>query len=159
MGFWAKLFGIDGHGTRRSPATEADVNAARAARHTSRREALPHIDGTGAYEFDIVGEAQYQDNLAQIAGGKTEDGHEFECRAVLCLEPSNPYDSNAIRVDINGLTVGYIPRDYAPGMSSIIRSRAGSGRISLDAIIVGGWSRRSGEGNFGVKLDLGDGDE
>lgn len=114
-----------------------------------------HIDGAGTYDFDIVGEASYQENLEQIAGPKTEAGHEHECMAVLIPEPDNRYDRNAVRVDINSLTVGYIPKEIAAAIAGMIARSPAVSRFSVDAIIVGGWRRRNGsEGSFGVKLDM-----
>jgi hypothetical protein len=34
----------------------------------------------------------------------------FECFAALVLEPDNPYDSNAVRVEIDGRLVEYLSR-------------------------------------------------
>lgn len=114
-----------------------------------------HIAGDGAYDFDIVGEASYQNNLINIVGGKTREGHEFECLAVLAREPTNQYDKNAVRVEIEGRTVGYIPRSHTAVVGSLIVRMGRSGRMSVDAIILGGWRRGDrDEGSLGVKLDL-----
>lgn len=57
---------------------------------------------SGAYNFDIVGEASYQDALDQLAGGKTDAGVHVQKWATLVMEKNNPLDPNAVRVDIEG---------------------------------------------------------
>src|SRR4051812_31164097 len=59
-------------------------------------------------DLPIVGESNYQDALSRLCGGYTRDGHQLHTRASLVPEPSNPYDKNAIRVDIDAQTVGYL---------------------------------------------------
>lgn len=108
---------------------------------------------TGPHHFnaEVVGEAKYQRNLLQLAGGKTPDGVEKFATAELVLEDDNPYDSSAVRVDIQGLTVGYLPKESARAW----RARAPSNPHACPAVIRGGWDRGDGDtGHFGVWLYL-----
>jgi len=99
--------------------------------------------------FDVVGESHYQDNIDKIAGGKTEEGHELQVDAILVREPSNQYDKNAVRVDVNGMTVGYLDRASA---KTYIRKYGDVTTIS-SAVVVGGWKRgRKDSGSYGVRL-------
>jgi len=66
-----------------------------------------------SYPYDIVGEQAYQANLKKIAGVKTAVSKEVELSAKILSEPFNQYDKNALKVEINGLTVGYIPKQDA----------------------------------------------
>lgn len=163
MGLWAWLFGQKPdrdlpQGDEREKMAPLDFSALKKAYMPARMPSkqVMHLEGDGSFDFDIVGESRYQANLARIAGPKTEDGHDHDCMALLVPEPENPHDANAIRVDINGLTVGYISRDLAKGMARIFRKSTVVGAISADAKIVGGWYRpRNGsEGSYGVKLDI-----
>ncbi len=113
------------------------------------------INGNGEYALDIVGESHYQDALSEICGGKTRDSHDLDRLATLVFE-NNPNDQNAVRVDIEGKTVGYLQRPHA---QQLRRQITGSGFpntiLSCSAKIVGGWDRGKGkEGYFGVKLDI-----
>lgn len=115
-----------------------------------------HLPGPGTYEFDIVGEASYQGALEQLCGGRTEESAEHFAQAVLLLEDSNPHDNQAVRVDIQGHTVGYLSRKDARSYRAQLR-KLGHRRIACwcNAKIVGGWERsRNDRGHFGVKLDL-----
>ena len=114
------------------------------------------LPGPGTYEFDIVGESAYQDSLESICGGRSEDSAEFQTEAILVLENSNPHDSLAVRVDIQGKTVGYLSRKDARNYRKQLE-QLGHPNVtcSCKAMIVGGWQRsRTDRGNFGVKLDL-----
>lgn len=115
-----------------------------------------NLPGPGTYEFDIVGESKYQKTLESICGGRTEDGAELQTEAVLFLEDTNPHDNMAVRVDIEGQTVGYLSRKDARSYRKQLQ-HLGHANItcSCNAMIVGGWERsRSDRGHFGVKLDL-----
>ncbi len=114
------------------------------------------LPGPGTYEFDIVGESQYQDELEAICGGRTEDSAEHLTEAVLHLEDSNPHDNQAVRVAIGGNTVGYLSRKDARSYRKQLK-QLGHERIlcKCNAMVVGGWQRsRTDRGHFGVKLDL-----
>lgn len=111
---------------------------------------IEKFEGDGTFDFDIVGESNYQAALERIAGAKTPDGHEHYCEATLRPEPSNPYDKNAVVVQIKGHTVGYLARADAEAYKS-----QSSKPMRADALIVGGWRYSNGnEGSFGVKLDI-----
>lgn len=108
------------------------------------------IAGDGNYDFDIVGESNYQDALERVAG-RSDESAEYYCTAQLVPEPKNPHDNRAIRVDIDGQPVGYISRSETIDFHRVLRGRP----ASVDAIIVGGWERgKRGRGHFGVKLDI-----
>lgn len=120
-------------------------------------EGIVWLEGDGDYECEVVGESNYQPALAKLTGGKTEDGHEYECVASLVPEPTNKHDHNAIMVHIDGQLVGYLGRAHAATMADILK-RKGLAGAQANAVIVGGWVGRKGrqksEGHFGVKLDI-----
>lgn len=105
---------------------------------------------------DVVGESHYQHNLERVAGRRTRDSKRVEKIAVLWPEPSNPYDSNAVAVYIDGLQVGHLMREDAQDYQPVLLRMHQRGEIAqCMATIVGGWSRgRHDRGSFGVKLNL-----
>lgn len=117
-------------------------------------EVIPLAAGRG-FTFDVVGEAQWQDNLSAICGGKCEDGHKREVAAQLVFE-SNPTVPNAVGVMIDARPVGWIPADKAAEVRSALMALNPDRRaVTCNAKIVGGWDRGDGdEGHFGVKLSL-----
>ena len=78
--------------------------------------------------------------------------------AVLVPEPSNPY-VNAVRVDIESQTVGYLERSdastYLPGLLRLMAERTGP--IGLAGVIVGGGQRRDGPGSWACGSNRTDG--
>jgi hypothetical protein len=111
----------------------------------------PFDASRSAFSAEVVGESHYQANLSKLTGGKTRDGANELMTATLVLEDENPYDRNAVRVDIDGLTVGYLARDTAREW----RRQGRSDQFTCPALIRGGWDRGHGdEGSFGVRLEL-----
>lgn len=101
-----------------------------------------------SYTYDIVGEQAYQNNLKKIAGPKEEESKFFECYAKVLSDPFNQYDKNAIKVEINGLTVGYISKVEAAKLAGRVINK------TVPAVIDGGWLDDDGEGSYGVKLAI-----
>jgi len=93
---------------------------------------LPTIEGK--CRVKVVGESNYQPALLSVVGIERVDGRVLlECSADLKPEPSNPYDSNAIRVEIERERVGYLSRDDAVAYASVV----GRG-VRCPAVIAGG---------------------
>lgn len=101
-----------------------------------------------SYAYNIVGEQAYQNNLKKIAGSKEEESKFFECYAKVSSDPFNQYDKNAIKVEINGLIVGYISKVEAAKLAGRVINK------TVPAVIDGGWLDDDGEGSYGVKLAI-----
>jgi len=109
------------------------------------------LSGAGDFDFNIVGESYRQDEIAAVAGGRTEDGVRLETHADLSPEANNPHDANAVAVSIDGHHVGYLSRADAIQY----RTRFGTRKAMCGALIVGGWDRGGRDrGHFGVRLDI-----
>jgi len=116
------------------------------------------LDGSGTFSTQVVGESHYQENLEKISGGHTEDGVELTTTAELIHADDNPYDKEAIRVQISGMPVGHLSRSDARHFRDRMRSDGYAGVIAKCAAkIRGGWNRGGGDiGHFGVTLDMPD---
>jgi hypothetical protein len=104
-----------------------------------------NFDDGGSFNQEVVGEASYQEALRSIAG-RGEVRH--ECRAVLSLEDSNPHDSNAVAVLVDGKRVGYLSRSDANRYRKKLAPTGAFG--TCPAVIVGGGNQR----NLGIWLDI-----
>jgi hypothetical protein len=108
----------------------------------------------GGEHLDVVGESHCQDDLWAIVGGRSTDPIRHPIRAVLTPEHDNPYDENAIAVEIDGRRVGYLPRElaetYRPGLLALMAQE--QQYIALEGAIVGGGRRPDGIGSLGVFL-------
>jgi hypothetical protein len=120
------------------------------------RPEIPHIEGPGTFDQEVVGESHYQSNLKRICGGYKREGSKLRVVAVLVYEDRNQHDDQAIRVDVGGHTVGYLSREDARKYRRRIDKTGNEGiTISCDGKVVGG--RKTGlfrHTNFGVWLDL-----
>ena len=101
-----------------------------------------------SYTYNIVGEQSYQNNLKKIAGPKEEESKFFECYAKVSSEPFNQYDRNAVKVEINGLLVGYLSRGEAAKLAGKVVNK------TVPAVIDGGWKDEESTGSYGVKLAI-----
>ena len=116
----------------------------KAANETNINPALSNA----SYTYNIVGEQSYQNDLKKIAGPKEEESKFFECYAKVSSDPFNQYDKNAIKVEINGLIVGYISKVEAAKLAGRVINK------TVPAVIDGGWLDDDGEGSYGVKLAI-----
>lgn len=112
-------------------------------------------NGEAWCDLPIVGESNYQDALSRICGGHTRDGHQLHTRARLVPDPSNRYDQNAIRVDIDGQTVGYLKREHAARYTKRLMEEGLTGEVlDVRAYVSGGWrTNQHDKGHFGVQLE------
>ncbi|MGO4910469.1 hypothetical protein ACEN2J_19385 [Pseudorhodobacter sp. W20_MBD10_FR17] len=112
-----------------------------------------------SFDFDIVGESFYQDQLQSIAGPKSDNGVNLECESVVYCDNENKHDKNAVTVSIKGLVVGHFAKEDAKEWRSMLAAnKATEKNVRVKALIAGGWLRSKksevDEGHFGVKLDI-----
>lgn len=117
---------------------------------------VARIDGNRNYAIEVVGESHYQATLESICGGRTTESAERGVCACLVLENGNPVDPAAVRVDVSGSPVGYLPQETALRWRSYLkRKKIQALAINCSAMIVGGWFRSPTDfGHFGIRLDL-----
>ena len=72
--------------------------------------------------------------------------------AHLILDNDNPCDSNAVRIDINNRTVGYMNREQALSSRRRLDEKALANQITTCNAIITGNTEINGE--YGVKLDI-----
>lgn len=108
----------------------------------------------GNEDLEVVGEARYQEHLWASARASIGDEVRFDIIATLVPEPKNAYDENAVSVQIDGRTVGYLARAtaqaYLPGLRKLMETVGG--HVALRGVIVGGGQRADGPGMLGVWL-------
>lgn len=114
------------------------------------------LDGDGSFRVQVVGESRYRESFARIFGPRTPDGVDEERDASLVLDDDNAFDDHAVRVEIEGLPVGYLARGDARAYRRWLEAHGhGRARCQCSALIRGGWDRGAGDrGDYGVSLDL-----
>lgn len=111
------------------------------------------------YPTEVSGESSYRENIEKICGNYDEDdGYKSDAHlAVLFLENDNPHDSNAVRVTINDLTVGYLSKPAAKAYRQrLAELGAPENAIAVCAASIrGGFRKRNDEiADFGIRLDF-----
>jgi len=150
------------------PTVIADIGDKPAARirrpekHQTPVHKLPiedalHVDlgeGTG-WSIGIVGESHRQTALRDLSAGRRRRDEPVHFLVALIPEPTNPYDANAIRVDIlRGDQVGYLARDDAAAYGLVLTAVTAAGKLGVcRAKLIGG---TAGKPSLGVVIDLGD---
>ena len=140
---------------RRNPIAEALEDLL-----DTREDGTIFVVETGFHDLDVVGELYYQAELSAICGGPVEHGVRYACIAVITPESGNTHDRQAVAVQIEGRTVGYLSKRRAKQWRSAIKSLGYTGSpIQVSAEIVGGWQKpkRDGTidtGSLGVRLDF-----
>jgi hypothetical protein len=106
------------------------------------------------FNQEVAGESFYQEALKALAGGHARRQHRLVCTAHLVRDPTNAYDANAIRVEIDGRLVGYLPTNSAARFALSAKKLVDL-PPTVPALIVGGWKTNQHDaGHFGVLLDL-----
>ncbi|ODT69934.1 MAG: hypothetical protein ABS75_14990 [Pelagibacterium sp. SCN 63-23] len=136
MGLWERLFGA-------KTAQPAELKRGR------------------GWTFDVVGESQYQEPLVRYYRKHKGDGSNlFVDSVILRTENDNPHDPNAVRVELEGRTVGFLPRAKAiEYRSALADSDALESGATCSAKITGGFQltediKGRDRAHFGIKLNL-----
>jgi hypothetical protein len=88
-------------------------------------------------EVAVVGTSNYQKALKRVSGWtKSEGPVERYHNAIVELEPTNPYDKNAIKVTVNGLLIGYIAKSDHRLMLGKVRKAGGA--ALAEVVLIGG---------------------
>jgi hypothetical protein len=115
------------------------------------RKAPQQLRPGRGWTTEVHGESHYQPAISRSYKRHGGLGSDLKVSATLVPEPTNQHDPNAVRVEIDGRTVGYLPRAKA----SEYRSMLGLQEGQCSAKITGGHERDNGErAFFGVKLNM-----
>ena len=109
-------------------------------------------DDDSEYNYGVVGESFQRDHLmALIRAHKAFETGEIVTTAVLEPEPTNPFDSTAVKVVIEGVQVGYIAKFDSAAVSKMIEK---SGKKNYEVPAKIGFDVESPAPLIGVKIAL-----
>lgn len=124
------------------------------ARQFAIRSTVAFVRGPGTYRVKAVGETGHQAPMALLTRTKSRSGKR-KLPATLVLDDHNPFDSQAVRVDIEGLTVGFLARADAQALrANAPRLVLQKGCINCNAIIARVTGSGDGAQTYYVRLDL-----
>jgi hypothetical protein len=113
---------------------------------------IEKLNGGGTFSSYAVGHSHHQDALKRIFSERTSESQEKLVEAVLVLDDGNPYDNQAVRVDIQGQTVGYLKHENARQFRKKMMEKGPSGIKTTCAAKIVYWEREFD--NYLVILDL-----
>jgi hypothetical protein len=153
--FWLCLFGvlviayyainlIEGAQEELKPKVNADT------------ESFLHWPSLGNFDFEVVGESNYQPAIRSAAGNHGDKSPVGQYIAKLIPENDNQFDKLAVRIDINNMTVGCMSKDDARSFRRRLSAKKLGGKITTcDAEITGGYLMQDGsKANYGICLDI-----
>lgn len=110
----------------------------------------------GEYDFEVVGESNYQHVLKALMGDPNDPEMDGRGTAILVPEDTNPYDDKAVKVTVQGFTVGYLSREDARSFRRrLAAKKLGMVPTSCGFQITGGYPLEDGsQAFFGAQLDL-----
>lgn len=78
---------------------------------------------TNTETFKVAGISHYKDNIIKNFASEEDDEFDYETSSVeLIPEPENEHDPNAIKVLVNGIKIGYVPKELTSFARDIIDS-------------------------------------
>jgi hypothetical protein len=111
---------------------------------------LSFAPGRG-WTTEVVGESKYQDNLRALYKSLGGTEHDIKATATLVPEEGNQFDTNAVKVEINRRTVGYLTKQMAIEYRAAVGTTSGQCGVK----IVGGFLLGDGtRASFGAKLNI-----
>ena len=109
------------------------------------------IKSSGNFSTDIAGESHYFDVISRATHRRI--GHHLMLAEII-REPENKFDPNAVRVEIDSRTVGYIPRKEAPSFHPLLNyAESINKRIFVSCRV---WVSDKNESFASVSLDIDD---
>ena len=108
----------------------------------------------GDERVEAVGESHYQPALLRCCGARRGDEVRFGCRARLVPEPSNPYDRNAVAVQVDGEHVAYLAREDAARWQPLLLKLATAGQVAACEAVIAARGARGDTDNLGIFLHL-----
>lgn len=85
----------------------------------------------------ISGESHYKAALTALAGPPRREGYLTPVKVAIVREPTNAYDSNAFRAEVDGHHIGYLARHIAAQLADPLDA-ASCGRFEVCGILRGG---------------------
>jgi hypothetical protein len=109
--------------------------------------------GHGGFNFEVVGEHSYQNDLRKVSAGRVERGERIIVGCRLRYEINSHTHAPAVRVDTSGgRTVGYFPAEKAALYASAFYELERGGHIGeCQGVLVGGQPDKP---SFGIWLDF-----
>jgi HIRAN domain len=119
-----------------------------------RAEAVIFDEADCSELVGVVGESHYQGDIRDICGSHKWEDVSFDCIAALVPEPSNPYDPNAVMVQIDARLVGHLSRADAVKYRPLIDQALAKDKLVACRARIAGHGPGGETSNLGVFLHM-----
>lgn len=112
------------------------------------------LGATGYPNTEVAGEFARMDSIHKAIGPKPKREEEIERADLIASvvpEPTNPHDTNAVMVQINGQHVGYLEKEVAARYVSVIRDVWNSGHVATTGARIWASARESWDSSRKLK--------
>lgn len=93
--------------------------------------------------YDLVrGEFAREEAFRKMVGPPRKHGYLLPVEVTLIREPTNSNDPNAVRAEVDGVTLGYLDRNFAAQASPVI-DKGGCPEFVVAGLIRGGTTRKA----------------
>lgn len=97
---------------------------------------------------EVAGEFYHQAEIRSLLPPDVaEGGVEVETTAHLIPEPTNEYDRHAVRVEVQGRLIGYLPKEVAPGYGPVLGALVERGLAPTTACRIWAYERDEWKGS------------
>lgn len=144
-------------------AARAALNELTAARIATRKgrgtmvlqAGVLHWSPTGLFPLSAAGTSFRHDAIAKLAKNTPGKSAFAFCTATLAPENTNIHDSNAIMILIQGVMVGYLPKNYAEIFRAHFKKIGLPVQITTcDAVITNGLEAEGKQYSYTIELDI-----
>ena len=127
--------------------------------NTRKLSSVPTVwlHGRRKYRFTVVGASIYRSALERLCGVDLQAWHGRKLKAILVPEYGSPNKDDAVRVEINGRTVGYLPGDAAFECCRRLRASGSAvvrGQCRARITVLSQRQRKRYSEEFAIHLDL-----
>ncbi|MBM3639367.1 MAG: hypothetical protein FJW98_08055 [Actinobacteria bacterium] len=134
-----------------SPVVNEIIGATTMNSSAASHQQTPKLFQTAEPIIKVVGTSYKQAELHRIAQQHADVKGLRRVVATLRHELDNSFDTNAVLVSIDGLPVGYLPKEFAP----IVVERLNGQSFNCEAVVRGGHVIEQRRMNYGVDLAFG----
>lgn len=134
-----------------SPTPPASAPASRNGRAKKAQQTpivYPLLTTSTWYGQEISGESHHIKEITRITGKpRLNEETEVETIGALVPEPRNKYDHNAVRLEVNGQLLGYLPKEDAPAYSPVLQALTAAGFLPQVGVRIWAVTRKDWDTN------------
>lgn len=116
-----------------------------------------HWESKGAFKITVAGTSRYRSAIAAIAQNPPNTHSLVICLAYLVPDDQNPHDANAVKVMIEGRTVGHLSASFAKSYRSYLSELPSHiEHVSVAAAITNGLVTKDRAYEYTIEVDIPD---